>query len=169
MELLRTIFSNHMLNLCFLSWFTAQFCKFLLTLALHHRLAPERFYGSGGMPSAHTATVCSLMMGAVRRCGYSSVEFAICAILAMIVIYDALGVRRAAGRHAGVINRLLQWDEFTDVAFEGDEAVTDEDGDGHKDPKMLNELIGHTPMEVMGGAMVGILVSLIYNHFAYMA
>lgn len=169
MQLLRIFFSNHTLNLCLLAWFTAQLCKFLLTLAVHHKLAPERFYGSGGMPSAHTATVCALMFGVARRCGYDSAEFAICAILAAIVIYDALGVRRAAGQHAGVINRLLRWDEFTDVAFEEKELYKDTDGDGHKDPKELNELLGHTPLEVMGGAMVGILLSLIYNHFAYMA
>ncbi len=167
MEFLRIVFSNHTLNLCFLAWFTAQFCKFILTLTLSKRVSLERFYGSGGMPSAHTATVCSLLMGVSRRCGYSSVEFAICGIFAMVVIYDALGVRRAAGRHAGVINRLLQWDEFTDVAYENDEDIEDTDGDGHKDPKQLNELIGHTPMEVMGGAMVGILVSLIYNNLVY--
>lgn len=167
MGFLYVIFSNHMLNLCLIAWFSAQLCKFLLTLALHGELRPERFYGSGGMPSAHTATVCALMMGAVRKCGFDSAEFAICAILATIVIYDALGVRRAAGQHASVINRLLEWDKFADVAYEDDDSVADENGDGHKDPKKLNELIGHTPIEVMGGAMLAILVSLIYNYFAY--
>ena len=168
MTIFRAVFSNHIVNLCLLAWFCAQFCKFILTLLVKGRVAFERFYGSGGMPSAHTALVCSLMMGTARQCGYSSAEFAICAVLASIVIYDALGVRRAAGRHAGVINRMLRIGELADAVYEDDDTVTDEDGDGHKNPKKLNELVGHTPMEVMGGAVTGIVVSMIYNYFVYM-
>lgn len=167
MQIIRTIFSNHMLNLCLLCWFGAQVCKFLLTLFIKKKIAPERLYGAGGMPSAHTATVCSLMMGAARQCGYASAEFAISAVLASIVIYDAMGVRRAAGQHAGMINKLLSLESLADIVFEGDDSVIDEDGDGHKDPKKLNESLGHTPMEVMGGALLAIIISMVYNYFTY--
>lgn len=168
MQIIQTIFSNHMLNLCLLSWFCAQFCKFLLTLFIKGKVSPERLYGAGGMPSAHTATVCSLMMGAARQCGYASSEFAISAVLASIVIYDAMGVRRAAGRHAGMINKMLSLEGLADALFRNDDTVTDEDGDGRKDPKMLNESLGHTPMEVMGGALLAIIVSMIYNYLTYL-
>ncbi len=168
MRIFSMILSNHILNLCVLAWLCAQCCKFLLTFLVKGRVAPERLYGSGGMPSAHTALVCSLMMGTVRQCGYSSAEFAVTAVLASIVIYDALGVRRASGRHARVINKLLEIGPIADAIYEDDDTVTDEDGDGHKDPKKLNELIGHTPMEVLGGALMGIIVSMIYNYFVYM-
>ena len=159
MDLMRAAFSNHILNLCLIASVSAQLCKFLLTLAFSHKVSFERFYGSGGMPSAHTATVCALMMGTVRKCGFASAEFAIAAVFAYVVIYDALGVRRAAGQHAGIINRILLQDVYMAEPYDGE--------DKHKGTKQLNEHLGHTPIEVIGGALLGMFLSLIYHYFAY--
>ena len=168
MHFLRAALSNHILNLCFLTWFLAQFSKFLITLLFKRQIVPERLYGSGGMPSAHTATVCALMMGTSRQCGYASAEFAISAIVAAIVIYDALGVRRAAGRHASMINRFLEIDEIADALFDEEEIGEDDTENVRKNYKKLNESLGHTPLEVMGGALLAIVVSMVYNFFAYL-
>lgn len=141
------LFQNEALFCALLGWFVAQALKFVLYGALEHKLDYRRFFGSGGMPSSHSAMVVSLamMVGFLR--GFGTVEFAICAVVGMIVMYDAAGVRRATGNQAAVINQILR-----DVLING-KPISDEE---------LKELIGHTPLEVLGGAIVGILVSLGY-------
>ena len=104
--------------------------------------------GSGGMPSSHSSLVCALTISVARLNGIQSVEFAISFVLALIVMYDASGVRRAAGKHAEEINKIKEQIDLLD---------------GEKDsfePK-LKELLGHTPLEVLGGALLGIAIALL--------
>jgi acid phosphatase family membrane protein YuiD len=129
----------------FLSWMISQGIKTILTLINTKKFVPERIFGAGGMPSAHSAMVCSLAISIARKCGPTSPEFALAVAFAAVVMYDAMGVRRAAGEQAKVINRMVDiWEQKGSDVSE----------------KELKEYLGHTPMEVLAGAMVGILVGI---------
>lgn len=129
---------------CLIAWFAAQLIKVITVIIKDKKLDFSRFIGSGGMPSSHTAFVTSLASGVGIQCGFSSAEFAISAVLALVVMYDAAGVRRAAGQQAKILNKLVEeW---------GNAEATD---------KRLKELLGHTPKEVFAGAVLGIFIALI--------
>jgi len=103
-------------------------------------------FGAGGMPSSHSAFVTALAVTAARYCGLGSSEFALAAAFAIVVMYDAAGVRRAAGEQAKIINYMMDhWSETTPERF-------------HKE---LKELLGHTPVEVIAGALLGTLIGLL--------
>ncbi len=144
---LRTIFGNYVLICSLSSWATAQVCKFIINYFLNHELKFERLSGAGGMPSAHSATVTALVIACARFEGVGSTFFALSVALAAIVIYDAMGVRHEAGEHAKIINQMRK-------------TAAEEE---HEDPdfKELKEMLGHTPLEVVGGVLTGILVPLI--------
>ena len=125
------------------SWLIAQVLKTILHWIIYKKLDFERIYGDGGMPSGHSATVSSLATICALTFGFGSVEFAITAILAIIVCHDAMGVRREAGRQAEVLNELLRFLE------------TGSDAD-------LKELVGHTPLQVVFGVLIGLSVSILY-------
>ena len=137
MDWLKDLFSNPFLLTGVGSWFVAQVLKTILHLIMYKKLDFERMYGDGGMPSGHSATVASLATMCGLTCGLASVEFAIAAILAIIVCHDATGVRRETGRHAEVLNHLLK---------------SLEDGE----PVDLKELVGHTPLQVFMGILIGV-------------
>ncbi|MCL2068632.1 MAG: divergent PAP2 family protein, partial [Oscillospiraceae bacterium] len=107
MNVLQTIISNHILNVGFTSWMLAQILKTLIAFLLTSKFQPERLWGAGGMPSSHSALVISIAIGMARIKGFSSPEFGLALALAAIVIYDAMGVRRAAGEHAKILNRIV--------------------------------------------------------------
>ena len=123
----------------------AQVIKVVEDSLRHRRLDLRRLATSGGMPSSHTALVLSLTTVIGSKRGLNSPEFAISAIFSVVVMYDATGVRRAAGRQAQVLNRMI------DDLFHR-EGIREE---------RLRELIGHTPVEVIAGALLGILVALV--------
>jgi len=107
--------------------------------------------GAGGMPSAHSASVCGMTIAISRSVGFESPLFAISFLFASIVMYDAMGVRRAAGEQARVINMIVKKNNENKG-----EAIF-----SAKNKEHLKEFLGHTPLEVMGGAMLGILVAMI--------
>ena len=109
------------------------------------------------MPSSHSALVCSATIAMCRECGVDSPEFAIMFIVAMIVMYDAMGVRRSAGLHAREINRINRIFAVKGIKT-SDES---EKPTGEKKKKELKEYLGHTPFEVLGGALLGILISML--------
>ena len=146
---LYSLLHNYVLICAGLAWFLAQVLKTLLYFILNGKMRWERMVGSGGMPSAHTACVSALTIATCRYAGFSSVEFAISFILAIIVIYDALNVRRQAGEHAKAINIMV--DRL-------DNESDDEDDLGIKE---LKESLGHKPMEVLAGALLGILTAML--------
>ncbi len=138
---------NYLFMAAALGWLIAQVIKAIIDLLITKEFNWERLVGSGGMPSCHSATVCSLVTAATLQCGPSSNEFAICAILAIIVMYDARGVRRETGNQAVVLNQIMEY--FTSEHPE--KIVFTEDN--------LKELIGHTPLQVFIGAILGIIIA----------
>lgn len=131
---------------CILAWFIAQFIKVILTLIKDKKIDFRRFVGSGGFPSSHASFVTALATSVGIIDGFSSTEFAITVVLALVVMYDAAGVRRAAGQQARILNKIVEAWEHKDLA------QTD---------KRLKELLGHTPKEVFAGAILGIVIALI--------
>jgi len=134
-----------------MGWVVAQVLKTLIDIGLNRSFNPERLVGSGGMPSSHSATVCGLTTAAALRYGPSSFEFSICFILASVVMYDAIGVRQETGKQAKVLNRLL-FEDFLNL-------------DGVVLQEKLKEYVGHTPIQVLAGAVLGILVAVIMDPF----
>ena len=159
MNVIRGLTVNYYINVAITAWFLAQVSKTLLTLVVKKKLVMERMIGAGGMLSSHTAVVCSLTLAMVRNTGVSSAEFALSLALACIVMYDAMGVRRAAGEHAKVLNKLVFGFQLVSEESDnsGDDQIAEELGD-----KALKEYLGHTPLEVLGGMLLGILVAMIF-------
>lgn len=149
------ILSNQILMSAVASWFIAQFIKMLLELLTTGTIRVERLYGNGGMPSSHSATVCGLASSVAYCYGIGSFEFAISFIFAMVVMTDAMGVRRETGKQSRLLNMMMQEDFWN---FD----------DPDKLQMRLKELIGHTPMQVCCGAVLGILIAaaiqLIFYH-----
>ena len=146
MDWLKDLFTNPFLLTSLGSWFIAQVLKTIIHLIIYKKLDFERLYGDGGMPSGHSATVSSLATMCGLAFGFGSVEFAVTAILAVIVCHDATGVRRETGRHAQILNELLK---------------SLEDGK----PMDLKELVGHTPLQVFAGMTIGIVNALLMYFF----
>ncbi len=149
MKTITALLQNYVLVCTLSSWATAQIFKFIINYFLNHEIKLERLSGAGGMPSAHSATVTALVISCARFEGIGSTFFAIAVALAAVVIYDAMGVRHEAGEHAKIINQMRK-----------DSMINSED-DEDPDFKELKEMLGHTPIEVVGGVMTGILVPLI--------
>ncbi len=155
MDILRQMFGNYCLNVALISWLSAQVLKTIFTFIATKKLNLERMVGAGGMPSAHSALVCSLTVAIARTVGVSSPEFALAFLVACVVMYDAMGVRRSAGEQAKVLNKIIfTWEKSQDTPDE------DEDDMFKKD---LKESLGHTPLEVLGGALLGILVAMLVS------
>lgn len=131
---------------CILSWFIAQLLKVIFTLIKDKRIDFRRFVGAGGFPSSHSSLVTSLATAVGLIKGFGGTEFAITTVFALVVMYDAAGVRRAAGQQARILNKIVEEWEHADFA---------------KTDKRLKELLGHTPKEVFAGAILGIVIALI--------
>lgn len=143
------IFHNRLLLASMISWACAQVIKTALVLIMTRKFDPGRLIGDGGMPSGHSATVASLATSSGLIFGFDSFMFAITAVMAIIVMHDAMNVRLESGKQAKAINDLVQI--LDPEAF-------------MKDPeKQLKELLGHTPSQVVAGAVLGIVVALIIH------
>ena len=142
MDWLTDLFTNVFLLTGLSSWLIAQVLKTIIHCILYKKLELRRIYGDGGMPSGHSATVSSLATMCGLCFGAGSVEFAISAIVAIIVCHDAMGVRRETGKQAEVLNELLR---FLESGREAD----------------LKELVGHTPLQVWAGILIGIANALV--------
>lgn len=170
METIKAVFGNYILVSAVLAWFCAQVIKTLLTLFVTRKFDPERLVGAGGMPSAHSAMVCALTIAMSRVEGVSSPLFAMAFLFAAVVMYDAMGVRRAAGEQAKVLNRMLDQLDWPIFGKKQKEQVREEErsrlanlrrDDEDEDDKELKEGLGHTPLQVLAGALLGILVAMI--------
>ena len=151
MTWLKELVTNPFLITATSSWFIAQLIKVIINFCVTKKLVWERLFGDGGMPSGHSATVSSLAVFAALRCGCGSFEFAVCAILAIIVCHDAMGVRQEAGKQAMVINDMVA--QFEKLLKQD---IVDID---------LKELVGHTPLQVLAGITLGVANALVM-HFA---
>ncbi len=146
MDFFTDLFSNKMLISAVLGWFAAQFLKVIFVLIREKKFDVRRFVGSGGMPSSHSAFVIALTTAVGYETGLNSAPFAICVVLAFVVMYDASGVRRASGQQAEILNKIIENFGTENLEITG---------------KRLKELIGHTPFEVFAGALVGIIVAVL--------
>lgn len=141
------LLSNYPLMTAVLSWFVAQVLKTAIDAYFNKGINWERMTGSGGMPSSHSSTVVSLAVAIGVSYGVDSTLFALALIFAIVVMYDATGVRRETGKQAVILNRLLLDNPFSWTGEEFD--------------KKLKEYVGHTPLQVLMGAILGMLIALI--------
>ena len=144
MSYLQQLAANSVLLTALIGWFAAKALK--IVLSWDKKLDFKRFIGSGGMPSSHASFVMSLTMAGGFENGFDSAAFAISAVVAFVVMYDAAGIRRSAGQQAAILNKLVE--SVVKADFPGTE-------------KKLKELLGHTPIEVFGGAILGIIIAII--------
>ncbi|MBA7620447.1 hypothetical protein ES703_27796 [subsurface metagenome] len=142
------LITNKVLVIPVFAWAVAQLVKVIVSLVREKRFDMRYFVASGGMPSSHTALVCALATAAAMTLGLNSVTFAITVILAMVVIYDAAGVRQAVSRQSTILNRIVK-------------QVTDKGPKGQVE-RDLRELIGHTPFQVIVGAVLGVLIAWLW-------
>ena len=149
MNIFDAIIHNRILISGVLGWGSAQVLKLFIYLIVNRKLSLERLVGDGGMPSAHSATVTAVAVSTGLECGFDSAIFAVAAILAIIVMHDAMGVRLEAGKQAQVINELMEM--FQKL---GDTNISAE--------VKLKEFIGHTPIQVFAGFLLGLAVALVF-------
>lgn len=147
-QFLTDLVKNEVLMSAALSWALAQIIKTIIHLITTKKFVPERLIGSGGMPSCHSAAVCALVTSLVINEGVGSYLVAIAGLLAIVVMYDATGVRRETGNQAKVLN------EFIDLFKKNGSEISNDD--------RLKEFVGHSPLQVLCGAILGISFALLY-------
>lgn len=142
------LLNNEVLLIALCTWAIAQVLKVVVILVQEKRLAWNYFFISGGMPSAHSATVCALATSLAMIDGMDSIGFSISAVLAVVVMYDAAGVRQSVGQHSAILNLIVK---------ELSKKVTKLERE-----KDFREFIGHTPFQVLMGALLGVFVAWIW-------
>lgn len=145
MNFFNQIINNKCIYVPLILWFSIQVFKVITDLVINKRLDVKRIIGAGGMPSSHSAVVTSLAVLVGKEYGFDSGIFAVSLIMAFVVMYDAAGVRRAAGKQARIINKIL------DTPGLSTEQVQEK----------LVEALGHTPVQVFVGAVIGIVAGII--------
>ena len=145
---LQALLRNRHLLAVAVAWSAAQILKPIIYWAVNRKWDWRWFLTAGGMPSAHSAAVSALTMATALIDGLGSAAFAIAFVTAVVVLYDAAGVRRSAGQQAHVLNQILE------ELFSG-RPIAEEH---------LRELIGHTPFEVLAGAVLGAIISFLVLH-----
>lgn len=146
MNNLQKAITNKYLYLPFLVWFCIQTFKVIYDLVTTKKFNFKRILGAGGMPSSHSAVVTCLATLIGKSEGVDSIMFAMATIFAMVVMYDAAGVRRAAGKQAKLLNKIVETPGLTGVQMH----------------EKLVEVLGHSPKEVIVGALIGLIVGLVF-------
>ena len=141
------LIGNRILVSAVTGWFVAQILKTLIYTLMTKRFEPERLVGSGGMPSSHSSTVCAMAAASGQIYGLGSFEFAVTVIIAIIVMHDAMGVRLETGKQAKLINEILE----TFKTMNGKTLAEEK----------LKEFVGHTPLQVLMGAILGIAIGIL--------
>jgi uncharacterized protein len=140
------IFNNRVLLVALIACFIAQALKLVIEIIKNRKLNVQVLVTTGGMPSAHSALVTALAAGIGQTIGWQSSEFALSTVFAIIVMYDAAGVRQAAGKQARILNQMID-----ELFRENPEFPQDK----------LKELLGHTPFQVIAGSVLGVTISLL--------
>lgn len=148
MNLFMELINNTVFMASVTGWFIAQLLRTVIDTCINKSFSAERLTGSGGMPSSHSATVCALATSSGIYYGVGSFEFAVSAIIAIIVMYDARGVRRETGIQAQVINEMIEFFQKMGKPLSYEEK--------------LKEFVGHTPLQVLVGAVLGIAIGAAY-------
>ena len=152
MNVFMQILTNPVLLVPACSWVVAQIAKTVINAIVCKKFSFSRLVGDGGMPSGHSATVTALALMSGFGCGFDSVEFGIATIFAIVVMHDALGVRRETGKQAMSIIRMAEI--LNDYLSEHDERIkTDK----------LKVLVGHTPWQVVCGSALGAVMAILYQ------
>jgi len=146
MTFFREIIQNQVIVSAVCGWFVAQVLKTIIHTIITKEFVAERLIGDGGMPSCHSATVCAMATATCIKYGAAGFEFAVTVMLAIIVMHDAMGVRWETAKQGKVLNDMLEI--FTSMG----KKITVED--------KLKEFVGHTPMQVMIGGIIGVLVAV---------
>lgn len=142
-EAIKAFFTNYLIISAAVSWIVAQILKGCTGIfKLKKFTVTEFLFGTGGMPSSHSAAVCSLVSGTAIYFGFNSFQFALASILALIVIRDAIGVRQEVGKHAKTLNKILK------------------DIESAHPEEAFKEFIGHTPFQVLMGAILGLIIPI---------
>jgi uncharacterized protein len=144
------ILDNQILLVAIAACLIAQVLKLIIDLIQNGKTSVKVLTTTGGMPSAHSALVTSLATGVGQKLGWASAEFAIATIFAIVVMYDAAGVRQAAGKQARILNQMI------DELFSDDHKFNEE---------KLKELLGHTPVQVIAGSILGVLITWLFFEF----
>ncbi len=147
MDNFSAVFQNHILIVALVACITAQLLKIPIDLIRYKKTSLRSLFSAGGMPSAHSALVGALATGVGQAKGWDSSEFAIACLFAVIVMYDAAGVRQAAGKQARILNQIID-DMFEEKEFS---------------EERLKELLGHTPVQVFVGLSLGIAIAFFAN------
>lgn len=145
MGIFNQIIHNKCLMVPIILWCIVQILKFFIELIRNKKVDLKRLVGAGGMPSSHSAIVCSLASCIGKEYGFDSGLFAISLIFAFVVMYDACGVRRAAGKQASILNKILDTPGMSTVEVQ----------------EKLIEALGHTPVQVFVGAFIGFVVGVL--------
>ena len=145
MGIFNQIIHNKCLMVPIILWCIVQILKFFIELIRNRKVDLKRLVGAGGMPSSHSAIVCSLASCIGKEYGFDSGLFAISLIFAFVVMYDACGVRRAAGKQASILNKILDTPGMSTVEVQ----------------EKLIEALGHTPVQVFVGAFIGFVVGVL--------
>jgi len=153
MQALQELLANRVLISGLVGWGAAQVLKTIIYALMHRTLDLTRIFGDGGMPSGHSATVCAVATSAGILYGLGSFPFAISVIVAIIVMHDAMGVRLETGKQAAIINEIVR-------AF-------DELSSGKLTDVKLKEFVGHTPIQVLAGILLGIVNAVLLHLFIF--
>ena len=127
-------------------WFFIQLFKLIYELIVYKKFNFKRLMGAGGMPSSHSAVVCAMAVLIGKELGFDSPISALAIMFALVVMYDAAGVRRAAGKQAKLLNKIVETPNLSPIEFQG----------------KLVEVLGHSPTQVFVGAIIGIIVGLVF-------
>ena len=146
MDALTEIVNNKYIYIPFLVWLSIQIFKTINDLIITRKFNFKRIMGAGGMPSSHSGVVCSLAVLIGKYEGFNSAMFGVALIFALVVMYDAAGVRRAAGKQAAILNKIVETPHLTNLEVQ----------------EKLVELLGHTPVQVFVGALLGIMAGIIF-------
>lgn len=149
---LQDFLANKIVIVAIVGWFTAQVIKTIIHLIVTKEFVAERLVGSGGMPSSHASTVCAFTTAVIYEYGLNSFEFAVSLLLAIIVMHDARGVRHETGLQAVLLNDILKI--FEEMGRS--ELSTHE---------KLKEFVGHTPLQVVIGAILGVIIAVLMYSF----
>jgi uncharacterized protein len=145
------LFGNKILDVVTISMLAVQIYKLVSSTILEKKFVWKRFFETGGMPSSHTSSVTALVTAIGFSEGIQSSIFAISVVFAVIVMYDAAGIRKAAGQHAGILNQIT---DFFSISF-----------DKKFKHEKLKELLGHSRLEVLIGAITGIAIALLFRGY----
>ena len=146
MEFLTDFITNKFIYVPLLTWFSIQLFKVIWDLVTTKKFNFKRIMGAGGMPSSHSAIVMAITVMIGKEVGFDGWQFAVSLVFSCVVMYDAAGVRRAAGKQATLLNKIIETPGLTGMQVQ----------------EKLVEVLGHTPLQVVVGAIIGIIVGSIF-------